>query len=320
MPSRTSMPASPSGSHTAAADASVQPPAWSRRNRTRSASATARNSSRRPRVGCAGEPEGPGAACQQRRTPLHPPQHRPGPEEGHPRGSELNRQWEPVQTSTDLGDLRGVILGDSEVGVDGGRTIGEQPHGRCGSTSLRCSDRYQAWAAVPPAPTAPPQMQRPPARHDDLRSRRDRQQTWDLAGGVEHLLEVVEDEQYLPFPQVVLEDLVHRTLPPFLPQPERGAMVGTTSTGSETDDRSTKNTPSGNSAAAAAATCTPSRVLPVPPEPVSVMSRFSARSALARAISSSRPTNEVSGVGRLTGTSRLRTGGNSEEALDHQVE
>ena len=65
-------------------------------------------------------------------------------------------------------------------------------------------------------------VQRAPARHDDLRSRRDRQETWDLACGVEHLLEVVEDEEHLPFSQVVLEDLVHRSLPPFLPQPERG--------------------------------------------------------------------------------------------------
>ena len=64
--------------------------------------------------------------------------------------------------------------------------------------------------------------------------------------------------------------------------------------------------------AALAATWSDSRVLPVPPGPVSVTSRFAASSAPASASSRSRPTNDVSCVGRLFGrASSERSGGNS---------
>ena len=82
--------------------------------------------------------------------------------------------------------------------------------------------------------------------------------------------------------------------------------------GSRTVSSGTKNSPSGYRSAAFAATCSDSRVLPVPPGPVIVTRRFVSSSAPASASSRSRPTNEVSCVGRLFGrASSERSGGNS---------
>ena len=75
------------------------------------------------------------------------------------------------------------------------------------------------------------------------------------------------------------------------------ATVGSTRSGSVTLERSTKTAPSRSSGAIACATASASRVLPVPPGPVSVTSRTSSRRSIAStaAISSLRPTSEVAG-------------------------
>src|SRR5262249_9980445 len=64
-------------------------------------------------------------------------------------------------------------------------------------------------------------------------------------------------------------------------------------------EKSTNQTPSGKSSATAEASRSASRVLPDPPGPVKVSSRFSASRAVASASSISRPTKRVSGAGRF---------------------
>ena len=96
------------------------------------------------------------------------------------------------------------------------------------------------------------------------------------------------------------------------PIPMARAIAGTTSAGFVMVPSGTNHTPSGNSSARPAATCSASRVLPVPPGPVSVRSRVVPRRARVSSSSRSRPTNEVSSVGRLLGrASSERIGGKS---------
>ena len=92
-------------------------------------------------------------------------------------------------------------------------------------------------------------------------------------------------------------------------------MVEATSSGSLMGASATKKTPPSNSSKSSAAACSPRRVLPVPPGPVSVSSRTSGRRrrpAISES-SFSRPTNGVGWVGRLLIlSSRVFKGGKPE--------
>ena len=83
--------------------------------------------------------------------------------------------------------------------------------------------------------------------------------------------------------------------------PSTVAMAAGTDAGSPTDASSTIHTPSGNSPATSAPTSSASRVLPTPPTPVSVTSRFDRTSSATSATICSRPTSELSCCGRLPG-------------------
>ena len=83
--------------------------------------------------------------------------------------------------------------------------------------------------------------------------------------------------------------------------PSALAIRGATSIGSRIGSSGTKKTPSGKSSDDRAASWSDSRVLPVPPGPVSVSSRVPASSRAAVSSSASRPTKVVSWVGRLFG-------------------
>src|SRR5947209_12516944 len=78
-------------------------------------------------------------------------------------------------------------------------------------------------------------------------------------------------------------------------------MVGTTRRGLLRGARGTKQTPSGNTSSSSVATCTPRRVLPMPPMPVSVTSRTHDLRSNAQTVVTcrSRPINEVSCPGKL---------------------
>ena len=96
--------------------------------------------------------------------------------------------------------------------------------------------------------------------------------------------------------------------------PSACAIVGSTSSGSAIGASATKNTPCGKSSTSSAAACSPSRVLPVPPGPVSVNRRTSSRRSRSTtaATSRSRPISGVGWTGRFVGRfSSVRKAGNS---------
>ena len=79
------------------------------------------------------------------------------------------------------------------------------------------------------------------------------------------------------------------------------ATVGSTRSGSRRAASETNQTPSRNSSASSKAACCASRVLPMPPGPVSVSNRFSRSSFSTSASSRSRPTSGVACAGRFEG-------------------
>ena len=92
----------------------------------------------------------------------------------------------------------------------------------------------------------------------------------------------------------------------------RATVTGNTS-GSVSGARSTYQIPSANSVAITAATCIARRVLPAPPAPVNVTSRFSPSASRMSFISARRPMKLVSCIGRRSAARALavRSGGKS---------
>ena len=94
--------------------------------------------------------------------------------------------------------------------------------------------------------------------------------------------------------------------------PSTVAIAAGTEAGSPTDASSTIHTPSGNSPASSAPASSASRVLPTPPTPLSVTSRFDRTSSATSSTTASRPTSELSCCGRLpANVSTPRSTGNS---------
>ena len=140
---------------------------------------------------------------------------------------------------------------------------------------------------------------------------------------LEQVLEVVEDEQQPLLGEEALEALGERNARRVSLSPSVCAIVGRTSAGSAIGASATKNTPCGKSSTSSAAAWSASRVLPVPPGPVSVSRRTSSRrscSAIA-ASSRSRPISGVGWTGRFVGRfSSVRSAGNSlRQPLDHEL-
>ena len=103
--------------------------------------------------------------------------------------------------------------------------------------------------------------------------------------------------------------------------PGRGCTPSTAATTSWSERSSVaaassqSHAPSGYSVRAAAATCVARRVLPTPPTPVSVTIRASRSVSATISSSCSRPTNDVSGSGRLPGfAARVCRGGNDSSS------
>ena len=100
-----------------------------------------------------------------------------------------------------------------------------------------------------------------------------------------------------------------RSAPARCSTPAARATAAQTRSGSGTPLRSTRFTPSANRGAAAAATSSASRVLPTPPAPTRVTSRFPASCPVTSVTSRSRPITGVSGSGKPGGHARpWRTG------------
>ena len=118
---------------------------------------------------------------------------------------------------------------------------------------------------------------------------------------VEHVLEVVEHEQRPPAAQVGDQYLGRIAAPAVSAKPSASAIAAATRSASTIGASSTSTTPSGNSSPRPAVASIARRVLPVPPAPVRVRRRTSARLSSARISRSSRlrPTKEVDRARRL---------------------
>jgi hypothetical protein len=75
-------------------------------------------------------------------TSLQPPGQLCRSHRGHPRRRQFDRQRYPIQTTHDGGDLRRILIGHCEIGLDRVRPLGEQPH------CLRLGDRGQIGVGV----------------------------------------------------------------------------------------------------------------------------------------------------------------------------
>ena len=140
-----------------------------------------------------------------------------------------------------------------------------------------------------------------PAGREDRQPRRRRQQLGRERRRLEQMLEVVEHQEQLAVGEERLERVLDRLAAALVERRAPAAIACGSSSGSATAASGTKRAPSANSPATARATSSASRVLPVPPAPVSVSRRTPGRTTSARTCSSSRrrPTNDVSDAGQL---------------------
>ena len=72
----------------------------------------------------------------------------------------------------------------------------------------------------------PPKAQGGPARHENLRTCGDGKQPSHIVGCLQDLLEVVQDQERLPFRDVVFQGLAGRSLPPLLSDADGGGDGG----------------------------------------------------------------------------------------------
>ena len=112
-----------------------------------------------------------------------------------------------------------------------------------------------------------------PARHEQLQPLGLGEQLAENRRGLVDLLEVVDDQESLPVAEALGQRL--ERAPRAHLDTEAAAISSGTSSGSRSGARPTKTTPSTNRSVSSCAAWMASRVLPVPPGPVSVTSRES---------------------------------------------
>ena len=137
------------------------------------------------------------AARQQRET-LAEAGGRPfRPERPHSSRSELEREWKPVESSTDARDRTGVLVGDREERIGRVHPLDVEADGRdvldaLGRVGAEVGHRQRLHSVDPLARDA----QWCAARRDHAKLVGCIEQASQVDGRVEHLLEVVEDEQH----------------------------------------------------------------------------------------------------------------------------
>ena len=141
-------------------------------------------------------------------------QHRRGGQEPHPGGRELDGERQAVQRLADGHDGRSVPWCECEVRLHGPGAFDEQlDGGRRGrardGAGRRGIRRRQRRHLVDPFAT---DAQHDPARHEEHRVGGERVQPHDLGGGIDDLLEVVEDDEHAPPVQRERESLIERSL------------------------------------------------------------------------------------------------------------
>ena len=164
------------------------------------------------------------------------------------------------------------------------RTASNSPRA-CRSGSRRGS----AGSAAAPRTPARPATPAPAGGDQHLQPGRGGEELLQQRRRLHHLLEVVDHQQ-----ELLVAQALHRLrdrAPGRFEDHQARATTGGTRVGSVTEERSAKKAPSLNAGRSSAATRRARRDLPVPPGPVRVSSRVCSSSALASAISCSRPTN-----------------------------
>ena len=260
---------------------------------------------------------------------LEAAQDRVGRQELDPGRRQLDRERHPVEPGADRGDGRGVVVRDLEVGPDGERPRDEQPDGlvlghEVGGDRplvarevqlLEVGHREQVDAGPAGPGPGTPARRRPGAGPGSSRSPgasarpgggrrrpgRRRSPARSCRG------------RAAPCARPATPRAGRAATSPRSRQGRTSSRSATrTRAGSRTGSSATNHAPSSYSWATSAASWSDSRVLPVPPGPVSVSSRVVASSSPASFSSASRPTKLVSCVGRLLGRlSSDRIGGKS---------
>ena len=153
------------------------------------------------------------ARLQQAEAALQPRQDRRGRQQLDARRGQLDRQRQPVQAGADLGDRRGVVVGDLESRLDRERPLDEQPDrlvlrhtlgGRARIGEHQRRHRHLLLAR---------DAKRAARRRDHLQARAGADQIGDQRRGGQHLLEVVHHQQRLPIAQVLHQPVPRRALP-----------------------------------------------------------------------------------------------------------
>ncbi len=144
-----------------------------------------------------------------------------GGQVGHPGGGQLNRQRQPVQSADDLGDGRGVLVGEGEVGLDGLGALDEEADGVDPGQLLgqqrRIGQRQGRHGHDPLGREA----QRLPAGGQDRDPGAGGQQPRDERGRLQEVLEVVQHQQQVPVPQSLCQPFGDRPVAG-LPHAQRG--------------------------------------------------------------------------------------------------
>ena len=128
-----------------------------------------------------------------------PVEDRGGAEQADPGRRELDRQGEAIQASADLRDGSQRLTGRGEVRPLRSRAVDEQ---RDGPLAVQRRDRVPAFAGDPQQLAAGHQRPQAGSRPDQSRH--------DLGGRGEQLLEVVQDEEDGPLPEVGAQGLARR--------------------------------------------------------------------------------------------------------------
>jgi hypothetical protein len=137
-------------------------------------------------------------------------------------GRQLDRQRQPVELAADLGHRRRVFVRHGEISFHRLSTIDKQPHrfvlgqlleGRQVASVRQRQRRNSVFALAG-------EVQHDPAGHQYLEAGRSSQQLCYHQCGVQHLLEVVEHQQYSLLAQIALEDIEQRS-PTLLPYAQR---------------------------------------------------------------------------------------------------
>ena len=265
----------------------------------------------------------PGAARQEREALLEARAHGDRRQQLDARRREFDRQWQAVETAADLGDRRRVLGGHLEVRLDGGGALEKQRdrfglRGQVGKRrpgSIRQVERGHGVLVLAV------DVQRRAARHEHLQLRRGRDEARDEGGARDQVLEAVEHQEHGHARQAV--QVFRRALRGRAGSSSRGALsvweiTAAIESGSDTRrQRHEVHAARESRSARSSATCSPSRVFPMPPGPVSVTTRTSGRSSISRTAlrCRPRPTNPVRCTGRFVvacreardGASRMRS-------------